>query len=294
MIAALEQDAVTMETAAAAALLASVSKPDAIRALLMEDDPIDRELTDELSKHGFAVRRFDVASLLGAPDATRDADIIVLHCDRPNIAGINLLVKLRRQGVNVPVVLLTGHAASSLECMALDRGAVDVICKSRGSDVLVRRLKSVVKASRRTDLPHSERSMICGKLLLRRDVSCAYWDNVDLGLTLGEYNIVHLLASNAGRYVTYRAIYDRLHYQGFLARSGNDGYRANVRSVIKRIRNKLRDFDPTFDQIENYAGFGYCWGIRGMAGTSQRALELTDEQASTARPNRLKDERARV
>jgi hypothetical protein len=36
-------------------------------------------------------------------------------------------------------------------------------------------------------------------------------------------------------------------------------YRANVRSAIKRIRNKFRDFDPTFDRIENYTAFGYCW-----------------------------------
>jgi two-component system response regulator ChvI len=32
-----------------------------------------------------------------------------------------------------------------------------------------------------------------------------------------------------------------------------------VRSAIKRIRTKFRDFDPSFDKIENYAGFGYCW-----------------------------------
>jgi two-component system response regulator ChvI len=32
-----------------------------------------------------------------------------------------------------------------------------------------------------------------------------------------------------------------------------------VRSAIKRIRNKFRDLDPTFDKIENYTGFGYCW-----------------------------------
>jgi len=55
MTAALEQDVATLE-AAAPALLASVSKPDTIRVLLIEDDPIDREfLTDELSKQGFAV-----------------------------------------------------------------------------------------------------------------------------------------------------------------------------------------------------------------------------------------------
>jgi two-component system response regulator ChvI len=255
----LEQNVVS-SSVAESALLASVSKLDAIRVLLIEDDPIDRGfLTDELSKLDFAVRRFDIASLLGAPNDTRDADVIVLHCDGPKISGIDLLIRLHRQGVNVPVVLLTDQALPAHECLALDRGAVDVICTSRGSEVLVRRLKSVVKASRRTDQLQSDRSMICGKLLLRPDVSRAYWQDADLGLTLGEFNIVHLLASNVGRYVTYRAIYDRLRHEGFISGDGADGYRANVRSAIKRIRNKFRDFDPTFDKIENYTGFGYCW-----------------------------------
>jgi two-component system response regulator ChvI len=259
---AFEQDVVALE-APASALLASVSEPDAIRVLLIEDGLIEDGaigrgfLTDELSRQGFAVR--NIASLAGAPDAARDADVIVLHCDRAKISSIELLVKLHRQGVNVPVVLLTGQPLPAHECLALDKGAVDVICKSRGSEVLGRRLKSVVKAS--TDQLRSCGPMICGKLALRPDVSRsqAYWNNVDLGLTLGEYNIVHLLASNVGRYVTYRAIYDRLHHQGFLAGSGNDGYRANVRSAIKRIRNKFRECDPAFVEIENYTAFGYCW-----------------------------------
>jgi two-component system, OmpR family, response regulator ChvI len=260
MTAALEQDVATSE-AAAPALPASGSKPDAIRVLLIEDDPIDRGfLADQLSKQGFTVRRFeDGASLLGARDAAHDADVIVLYCDRPKISDIDLLVKLRQQGINVPVVLLTARALPSHECLALDRGAVDVICKSRGPEVLVRRLRSVVKASRRTDQLQSDRSVICGKLLLHPDVSRAYWQDADLDLTLGEYNIVHMLASNVSRYVTYRAIYDRMHHEGFIAGNGPDGYRANVRSAIKRIRNKFRDLDPTFDKIENYTGFGYCW-----------------------------------
>ena len=259
MSTAFEQDVVALE-APAPALLASVSEPDAIRVLLIDEDPIDRGfLTDVLSTQGFAVRRFNVASLLGAPDAARDADVIILHCDRPKRSGIELLVKLRRLGVNVPVVLLTGEAPPSHECLALDKGAVDVICKSRGSEVLGRRLKGAVKASNRTDQLQSDESMICGKLVLRLDASRAYWRDADLGLTLGEYNIVHLLASNVGRYVTYRAVYDRLRHEGFIAGDGVNGYRANVRSAIKRIRNKFRDFDPTFDQIENYASFGYCW-----------------------------------
>ena len=46
---------------------------------------------------------------------------------------------------------------------------------------------------------------------------------------------------------------------GFIAGSGTDGYRANVRSVIKRTGNKFRALDPAFDEIESYTGFGYCW-----------------------------------
>lgn len=259
MTAALEQNVVFLE-APAPALLASVSEPDAIRVLLIEAGPRG-SLTDELSKQGFTVRT--PVSLATAPDAARDVDVIVLHCDLAKISSIDLLGKLRGLGPDIPVVLLTGEVAPAHECLALDKGAIDVILKSRGPDVLARRLKGVVKASRRADQPRYKRSMICGKLLLRPEIGRAYWEDADLGLSLGEYNIVHLLASNVGCYVTYRAIYDQLHYEGFIAGSGADGYRSNVRSGIKRIRNKFRDFDPTFDQIENYASFGYCWKKQG-------------------------------
>ena len=246
--------------AGAPVLLASVSdeSDDAIRVLLIEESVIDGGfLTDKLSKQGIVVRT--VASLAGASAAARDADVIVLHCKRVNNSSIELLGKLRRLGFNIPVVLLTGEAAPAQECLALDKGAIDVILTSRGPDVLARRLKGVVKTIGRTDRPRSGRAMKCGKLLLRPDIGRAYWEGVDVGLTFGEYKIVHLLASNAGRYVTYRAIYDRLHYEGFIAGSGADGYRTNVRSAIKRIRNQFRALDPTFDEIENYQGFGYCW-----------------------------------
>ena len=254
---AFEQDVVVLE-APPPALLVSASEPDAIRILLIEDGVIDRGfLTDELSKQGFAVQT--VASLPGAPDAARDADVIVLHSDRAKNSSIELLGKLHRLGFNVPVVLLTSHALPAHECLALDNGAVDVICKSRGSEVLGKRLKGVVKAFERTDPLRSDRTMICGNLLLRPDIRRAYWADADLDLTLGEYNIVHLLVANVGKYITYRAIYDRLHHEGFIAGEGADGYRVNVRSAIKRIRNKFSRVEPSFDDIENYAGFGYCW-----------------------------------
>jgi two-component system response regulator ChvI len=238
-----------------------------MRVLFVEDDDDFREaLAGELSDLGFAVQAFaDGAALLGSLDAAVEADVIILDWRLPNTSGIDLLTRLRRQGVNVPVVFLTGHALTRHELLAFETGAIDFIDKVRGVEVLVRRLKRVAEAAKPpAGMP--DKSMVYGRLVLRPTVSRAYWNNVDVGLTVGEYNTVHLLASNVGRNVSYRSIYDRMHYEGFIAGNGDDGYRANVRSVIKRIRSKFREIDPTFAEIENYQSFGYRWGRRDDAG----------------------------
>jgi two-component system response regulator ChvI len=106
---------------------------------------------------------------------------------------------------------------------------------------------------------------------------------VDVGLTVGEYKIIHLLATSAGRYTTYRAIYDRVTHEGFFAGVGNTGYRTNVRSVIKRIRNKFRACDPAFVEIVNYPAFEYCWGSpagdpKAGGKADQRAARISGDQ----------------
>ena len=258
---------------------AGIGQAELRRVVLVESDQYYREvLTFELLRQGFVVHAFaDGASLLGSLAAAVDADLAVLDWDLPKMPGIQLLAQLRQHGVTLPVVFLTGkviagddhdrcllaprEALNANEYMAFDQGAVDFIAKSRDRQVLVRRLRSVVELAKpkpkpKTDLPVQER-LACGKLLLE---SCrAYWNQVDVDLTLGEYNIVHLLASKAGSFVTYRTVYDRLRHEGFIAGEGAEGYRANVRSAIKRIRNKFRALDPAYDEIENYTGFGYCW-----------------------------------
>jgi two-component system response regulator ChvI len=266
---------------ARSAALAAIGEAEIRRVVLVESDQYYREvLTVELLRQGFIVHAFaDGASLLGSLATAIDADLAVIDWDLPKTPGIKVLAQLRQHGVNLPVVFLTGkviagdnhdhdrcvlaprEALNAYECMAFDHGAVDFIAKSRDRQVLVRRLRSVVelvkpKPKPKTDLPVQER-LACDKLLL--ESSRAYWNQVDVDLTLGEYNIVHLLASKAGSFVTYRSVYDRLRYEGFIAGTGGDGFRANVRSAIKRIRNKFRACDPAFDEIENYTGFGYCW-----------------------------------
>ena len=193
------------------------------RVVLVESDQYYREvLTEELLRQGFAVHPFaDGAALLGSLATAVHADLAVLDWDLPCMPGITLLAQLRQHGIKLPVVFLTGkviaskrrervllaprEALNAYECMAFDQGAVDFISKSRDRQVLVRRLRKVVEHSKRMTNVAVEEHLTCGKLVLNTETSRACWSQVDVGLTLGEYNIVHLLASNAGSFVTYRA-----------------------------------------------------------------------------------------
>jgi two-component system, OmpR family, response regulator ChvI len=245
-----------------ASLSSYTSEREGIRILFVEDDEDYREaLGADLSERGFVVHSFaDATSLLDSFDSAVEADVIILDWKLPKTSGINLLGQLRRQGVNLPVVFLTGLASTVHETLAFDRGAIDFIDKTRGVDVLVSRLKRIVGSYKPIADRQADKFIACGKLVLKPEISRAYWNGVDVGLTIGEYKIVHLLATSAGRCITYRAIYDRLTYEGFIAGVGNTGYWSNVRSAIKRIRNKFRACDPAFVEIENYTAFGYCWG----------------------------------
>jgi two-component system response regulator ChvI len=240
------------------ALLAANRSAPAIRILLIENDlTYQRLLTDKLSAQGFAVLSLDDgASLLGTLDNVGYADVILANWNLPGVSVVDLLAELRNRGMRIPVFFLAGNLSKSEKRLALEEGARGFIDKSHDIDGLIGRLKVLTRMFRRQQ---ADKTISFGKLLLHMDISRAYWNQSDLCLSLGEYKTVELLASNAGHYVTYRAVYDRMHYEGFMAGDGEDGYRANVRSAIKRIRNKFRALDPTFDRIENYSGFGYRW-----------------------------------
>jgi two-component system response regulator ChvI len=245
-----------------------VFKPNAndaerrIRVAFVDDDDDFREaVSSELGDYGFDVTAFaDGPAMIEAFDRGLDAEVMVLDWSLPGMNGIDLLPKLRRMGVVLPAVFLTGRTQPAYEKQALDRGALDFVDKSRGVPILAQRLRNIVDATRKATDPEFEGNFHCGRLLLKPGISRAYWDDVDINLTLTEFKIVHLLASNIGTYVTYRAVYDCMHYVGFIAGSGENGYRTNVRSCIKRIRNKFRAVDPEFAEIANYQSFGYCWG----------------------------------
>jgi two-component system response regulator ChvI len=214
-----------------------------------------------LVDHGFDVIALpDGTAMLDYLGGGGGGDIIVLDWNLPAVSGIELLPRLRRRGIHLPIVFLTGQSSRTHESLALERGALDFIDKTRGVGILAKRIRLILDGARQPLDMQVDEILQRGRLVLKPRVSRAYWNDVDVNLTLTEFNLVRLLASNVGEFVTYRAVYDCMHHVGFIAGSGEDGYKTNVRSSIKRIRNKFRAIDSGFSEIDNYPSFGYRWG----------------------------------
>lgn len=233
------------------------------RVVLTDDDELFREsLGLNLADEGYDVVSFangrDTLSYLEDGGA---ADVLLLDWRMPELNGIDVLRSLRRDGIGIPVIFLTVLSDDIYEQAALEGGAVDFIDKSRRLPILLKRVELIAEGLRsgaRSD-PSSPEIFRHGALELRVQTHRAFWAGTMVDLSLTEFRIVALLVEKAGEDVGYREIYDLVHGKDFVAGNGEDGYRTNVRSLVKRIRKAFRDVDPEFTQIENYAGFGYRW-----------------------------------
>ena len=213
---------------------------------------VNLEEREQLLELGFSVQMMDTASVCGLSGDDLDVDIVVLDRNLLGVSSIEAMAQFT-WGTNVPVVFFNGSAslAKQANCGA------GVVEGPSGADSMVNALKLAAAFARLNQPAADKEGLTCGKLVLQN--SRGFWNGTDLDLTAGEYRIIELLASRPGQYVPYRAIYDRLRHKGFVSGRGPNGYRVNVRSAIKRIRNKFRAFDPTFQEIECYTGFGYRW-----------------------------------
>jgi len=238
--------------------------------VVIDDDDLFRESVEQnLLDAGYDVRTFaDGPSALESLAGGGRADLILLDWKMPGMNGIEVLRRLRETGPAVPVIFLTVLTEQIYEEAALLGGAVDFVEKSRSFAILKRRIELIVAgAKQRSPAPEETDggagTTQVGPLTLHRGSHRAVWRNTEVPLTVSEFRIVALMAGRAGRDVRYRDIYDLVRGEGFAAGQGADGYRQNVRTFIKRIRQKFRDLDPAFEAIENYPGFGYRWRDQG-------------------------------
>jgi two-component system response regulator ChvI len=230
-------------------------------ALVDDDDMLRPVLAGNLRAEGYEVRDFAAAAAAFAAlsNGDPDCDLLILDWKMPETSGLDLLKRLRSEGIDTPALFFTSHNDTIYEEAALEVGAADFIDKTRSFAILLKRIRLVLE--RKGDAPARAESgdvLSVGPLRLDAGIHAATWRGRKVELTWGEFRVVELLAQRR-QDTSYRDIYDVLRGENFIAGEGPDGYRTNVRALIKRIRQKFVDVDPGFSAIVNYPGFGYRW-----------------------------------
>src|SRR5579859_1396182 len=228
--------------------------------LLVDDDPLFREsLSVNLMQEGYEVACAEGGdAALAALSKPEEFHAVLLDWRMPGLDGLGVLRLMRERGHSMPVLFLTALTDNVYEEAALALGAVDFISKSRSLSIILQRLSLIVDGRKRATAAGTE-LIRRGNLELRPLIGRAFWDSKRVELTLTEFTILQTLAETPKRDFSYREIYDLVRGEGFIAGWGEEGYRVNVRSFIKRIRQKFRAIDGQFDCIKNYSGYGYYW-----------------------------------
>jgi DNA-binding response OmpR family regulator len=171
---------------------------DAGRVLIVEDDEaIGRGLENVLVERGFTVQRCTHGGrALVAVDAERP-DLVLLDLGLPDIDGVEVCRRLRRGSPGLPIVVLTARDAEMDIVLGLNAGADDYIAKPFRLGELLARIAALL---RRTAPPDDEQ-VVVGDLVLDPSTRVASRGGIEMELRPREFDLLLLLARNAGRVV---------------------------------------------------------------------------------------------
>jgi len=124
----------------------------------MSDKPIIHVIDDDaamrdslaflLDVQGFEVRVHESAVAFLAIVAEGNLDCVVTDIRMPDLNGLELVQKLKSQGLTCPVIVITGHGDVTLAVEAMKAGVVDFIEKPFSDDVLVGAIRSALERGR--------------------------------------------------------------------------------------------------------------------------------------------------
>ncbi len=107
-----------------------LARPTAPCVHIVDDDEAVRDsLAALVDSAGYSVKTYASAlELLDSPDGLR-AECIVADIRMPDMDGLQLQQELKRRGVSIPFIVITGHADVSLAVQAMKAGAADFLEK---------------------------------------------------------------------------------------------------------------------------------------------------------------------
>ena len=266
----------------------SRSRPASCLILVSDNAARAVELARCLREEGFVVTWVGSGGCALAHVGTGGGcDAIVVDLETADSASQTWIQRVGVSGGSPPVLILKNSAEAAPKTFARAHGSVGFVDRTPRLPSLARRIQRLVVGAEVETVRGFDADVIeCGRLRLKPKVCRAYWRDRKVPLTITEFRIVLKLATQPDEDVSYRDIYDVVHGEGFIAGEGDQGYRANVRSLIKKIRKKFAAIDGNFDSIENYPGFGYRW-IRREAPVASEAEPQFGHLASSGAPVKI-------
>lgn len=184
--------------------------------------------------------------------ASHQPDLVFLDLGLPDRDGLDFIRTARRSS-GVPILILSARTQERDKVEALDLGANDYITKPFGTAELLARVRAALRNTRFATGANGvpQKTFRLQDLVIdceQRTVTAA---GRDIHLTQTEYNIVALLASHAGRTMTYAAIIQAVW-------GGNDpGGIKKLQVNMANIRKKLGVRPGENRYITNELGVGY-------------------------------------
>lgn len=226
--------------------------------LIVEDDERLALLTKEyLQKNGYQV---DVEAD-GSRAITRiietQPSLVILDLMLPGADGFTVCRSVR-EGYKAPILMLTARSDDVDQILGLEIGADDYVSKPAKPRVLLARVQSLLRRSvmdvgKQTGSNQDEQNLTFGPLVIDNTRREAWVHGEEIELTSAEFDLLWLLASNAGRILSREEIFGELRGIEY------DGQDRSVDVRISRIRSKIGD-DPVHPRrIKTIRSKGYLF-----------------------------------
>ena len=214
-----------------------------MRVLVVEDEPnLLRQLKAALEGAGYAV---DTAAdgedgqYLGS---TENYDAVVLDLGLPEVDGLTVLDRWRKDGKIMPVLVLTARDSWSDKVAGLDAGADDYLAKPFQTEELIARLRALIRRA----AGQATSELVAGGVRLDSRSGRVTLDGEPVKLTAQEFKLLSYLMHHKGKVVSRTELIEHIYDQDF-DRDSN-----TIEVFITRIRKKLGP-----DLISTTRGLGY-------------------------------------
>ena len=223
------------------------------RTVLIADD--DRAIRDSLERalqlEGYRTRTAaDGVEALTAVHAD-PVDLLILDVMMPGVDGLGVCRVLRAEGDRTPILMLTARVETPDRVAGLDAGADDYLPKPFELDELLARIRALLRRAAPTTGEGAAEPLIqVGDLRIDPGARRVWRAGREVELSKTEFDLLELLARNAGIVLDHSTIYDRIWGYDFGPES------KNLAVYISYLRRKLEP-EGTTPLIQTVRGVGY-------------------------------------